>query len=275
MTRYRHWPILSGVTLILLTNVVALGGVISNRNGTPDSTLTLTQRELALPYNYWRASENSGLSLRLVWRIVQTPARHATSPRILFGGEGEWLDAAKLTELGIKVRPRSPRNAEDPSYSTSVPADVLLVLEMNGGTYRRQLDRVCGLAGADRDEDAEQTCDNERHEASRLFVVDAGLDRDALRKKYPDAGVYAIVRGQIEAAIVSTSSASRVVGSVRGVSTDEIQVPVSMRAALGVPADATRERALRHKTPFRAAVAFGRRLEPWIVGLSTSGEGST
>jgi len=274
MTWYRRWPIISGVVLIVSTNLVALGSAISNRSGTPDSILTLTQRELALPYDNWRIGENSGLALRLVWRTDQTQTHDAVAPSVWFGGEGDWLDVAKLTELGIKVRPRGPGNSESQSYSTSVPADVLLVLEMNGTVYRRQLDRACKSAGNDGHKDAAQTCERERREGSRLFVVDAGLDRDALRRKYPDAGVYAVVRGQIEAAIVPTSSASRVVGYVRGISTDEIQVPASMRAALGASGASARWQVVGQSQPFKATIAFGSRLEPWIVNLSAEREGS-
>jgi hypothetical protein len=252
----------SGVALIVLTNVVALGGVIINRSGAPDSTLTLTQRELALPYADWHISENSGLALRLLWRVDQKQADQATASIVRFGGEGYWLDAAKLKELGIEVRPRSPRNADRPSYSSSLPADALLVLEMNGAAYRRQLAEACTFAGSVHDKEAEDTCDMEKYKASRLFVVDAGLDREALRRKYPDVTVYAIVRGQIEAALVPASSASRLVGYVRSVSIDEIQVPASMRAVLD---------SARQKEPFTASVVLGRRLEPWIVSLSAEG----
>jgi len=263
MISYRSWPILSGVALIVLTNVVALGGVIINRSGAPDSTLTLTQRELALPYTDWHVSENSGLALRLLWRVEPKQADRAAGSLGWAGDESDWLNAAKLKELGITVRPRSPRNADGPSYSSSLPADVLLVLEINGPAYRRQRDRACLFAGSTPDKNSKDTCDTETHEASRLFVVDAGLDREALRRKYPDARVYAIVRGQIQAAFVPTSTELRLVGYVRGVSVDEIQVPVSMRAGLD---------SAPRKTPFTAVVALGRRLEPWIVSLSTKSQ---
>jgi hypothetical protein len=151
-----------------------------------------------------------------------------------------------------------------------VPADVLLVLEMNGPAYQRELSRACRPRAGIRDRDAARSCASEKKETSRLFIVDAGLDRNALRRKYPQANVYAIVRGEIEAATIATVSStaeSRVVGYVRGPVIEEIQVPRSMRDALGDSNALERNRAERPERPFTATIAFGRRLEPWIVRL--------
>ncbi|HPU80578.1 DUF4824 family protein, partial [Accumulibacter sp.] len=53
----------AGAALILLTNIVALSGVIINRTGEPESRLMLSARELSLPYRGYRQAENSGLAL--------------------------------------------------------------------------------------------------------------------------------------------------------------------------------------------------------------------
>lgn len=261
---YRRWPFISGIALMAITNAVVLAGVIHNRSGSPESLLTLTHRELALPYGYGPTREDSGLALTMLWRVEQPDVQAPMTRSTYYGGEVAWLDAAKLDELGIRVRARSLRNVDSPSYASSLPSNVLLVLEMNGPAYQRQLDRACRRTD---EKDARKDCEQERHEASRLFIVDAGLDRDALRRKYPDTTTYAIAHGQIAAVRVSGVSESSLSGRVRGIATDEIQVPASMRAALDPGAvgrwDARKER------PFDATIAFGRRIEPWIVKLSS------
>jgi len=263
---YRRWPLVSGIALIVITNAVALGGVMYNRSGEPESTLTLTQRELALPYRYEETSENTGLSLSVFWR-VEPPEDRDDEPSYGFryGGEPAWLDGAKLEELGIRVRARAPRNVDGISNSRGLPVDVWLVLEMDGPAYKRLLERTCNRASWN--QEARDACTREKNEASRLFVVDAGLDRHALRAKYPETTTHAIVRGQIEATRVTDASTSKVTGHISGVSVDEIQVPVALRAPLG-PDPSVRWDA-RNEKPFVATVAFGRRHEPWIVKLSS------
>lgn len=262
---YRRWPFLAGITLIVITNVAALGSALHNRSGAPQSALTLTQRELSLPFSDWPDNENSGVALRLVWE-TEEPSQGDRSDG-WYSGQAAWLDAAKLAELGVTVRPRTPRNLEGRTHSDSLPADVLLVLEMNGDAYQRELNRVCRIARISAEAEDRRKCDWQRDKASRLFVVDAGLERDALRARYPNTKLHAIVHGQVRATISSTSTESRVKGIVNGLSSEEIQVPANLRAALGSWTTA-RNRPVRENNPrFTATVVFGRRLEPWLVAL--------
>jgi hypothetical protein len=263
MAWYRRWPFVSGVALVVITNAVVLAGVIYNRSGDPGSTLTLTQRELAVPYSYWQADENTGLALRVSWRVE--PPEDQRSRHVRYGGEPAWLDAAKIEELGIRVRARAPRNAADPAYSHSLPVDVLMVLEMNGPAYRRLLERACKRATDSTA--AKDHCAQEKNSASRLFIVDAGLAFDTLRRKYPNTATHAIVHGQIEATRVSDPFAPTLFGHIRGIAVDEIQVPVPLRAP--IEPDRLLRWNARQEKPFEATVAFGRRLEPWIVSLSS------
>ena len=61
--------LLLGIGVIIITNVLVIGGVIYNRTGEPVSTVTLSERELPMPYSWHGASyasgENSALSLRI------------------------------------------------------------------------------------------------------------------------------------------------------------------------------------------------------------------
>ena len=249
---YLRWPFVSGVAVIVATNVFALAGVAFNRNGTPESSLTLTGRELDMPYSVRNREENSGIQLRLVWRV----GLPETPDSSWFYNEAAWLDAAKLEQLGFRPR-RQDEYGSDGDFYGRVSADVLLVLEMNGPTYRRAVDLACNLAIRKAGKDADRQCSEEKTERSRLFVVDAGLDRAALRAKYPDRRLYAIVRGRVRGPWHDAYSSSRSNGSVGDILTDQIHADRSMRAALDAP-----------RAPIEATVAFGRRLEPWIVRLT-------
>jgi len=92
----------AGAGLILLANAVALTGVYFNRSGEPESRMTLSQRELSMPWGWGMDKENSGLALGLNWRI-----KDGSSVAYSFGGDGfhggtpEWLDEPRMKALGF------------------------------------------------------------------------------------------------------------------------------------------------------------------------------
>jgi hypothetical protein len=269
----RH-TLISGIALILLTNAVALGGAAWNRSGDPESVLKLTQRELQQPY-YWGINrENSGMSLRLNWRIS---AGDRSLNYSYSGGAPDWLDHAKMESLGFEVSP--PQTTENIYRWTNrqLGKEVLLVLELDGPTYKRILERTrqnaaeqdAKLAANPDDkatkESAKRAQDElqrEEQENSRLFAVDAGLSQAELRAKYPDRTHCAIVRAQVRP--WSIGAQGKIVGYVDHISVDNINVPHEMhamfeRSVAGQPSA---------RQPFEASVAFGQRLEPWLVGNS-------
>ena len=103
MKKLHRYTLTAGLALIAITNAIALGGAAYNRSGQPDSSLALSDRELQVPYAAWSESENSGLSLRLNWRVLPVPAP-GDSVYGYFGGRGStpaWLDAQKMASLGF------------------------------------------------------------------------------------------------------------------------------------------------------------------------------
>jgi hypothetical protein len=115
---------------------------------------------------------------------------------------------------------------------------------------------------------AKEHLKQEERENSRLFIVDAGLEVEVLRAKYPDRARYAIVRGQIRPLLVGRESKLRLSGYADGLSIDQINVPLVYRRVFepmlqkgGGPYNAAGR-------PYRASVAFGKRLEPWIAAVS-------
>ena len=280
----------AGLALILLTNAVALGGVAWNRAGEPDSRLVLSERELLLP---WRAgqseSENSGLSLELQWRC--RPARMATRHGDSYedASSPAWLDARKMGELGFDLRAPEltrPIDRATPRHQ-QLAREVWLVLELDGPAYRQAL--------ADAAQEAKETAAREAEAASRakpgeparvehvtfdpesggrLFVVDAGLDREVLRARYADRAKYAIVRGRVSprsgpARVVDfgggESDDARAIdsGRIDALSIAEVNVPLALRHVF----DGVEPRAYRQAPGqrFTATLNFGRRAEPWLV----------
>jgi hypothetical protein len=273
----RH-TLIAGLGLIVLVNAIALAGVAWNRSEPVDSRLQLSERELANSYEYWR-KENSGIGLRLDYRWPNE-REHDYSGY----GSSNQLTPAKMAELGFNV----PTQLNDDSvrrYRRQLDRDGLLVLEFNGPLYQQQLQRAQqrmlksaeDLAALpdnknliEEHENAREYLQREQIHASRLFIIDVGLDLAALRALYPDRQRYAIVRGKISTWAWRDDDRWQLGGSA--------QLPVA--ANINLP---QRWHQLFDKLPrrkevadfphlgdeklFNAEVAFGQRLEPWVVQL--------
>jgi len=275
----RH-TLVAGLVLIALTNAIALGGAWWNRSGGPEATLRLSERDLYRVESWHGNRENSGLSLRPVWRLPLAPSDQINIYGLRFtgiGGAPSWLDPAKMRELGfaapVATLPDDRRRAR---YEKQLSREVLLVLELDGPAYRRALELVAEraareeaeLASAPASKGRDERLKNvrgalewERTASSRLFVIDAGLDAEALRAKYSDRTRYAIVRGEVRPWVYG-AALEKIGGHVNSLSVDAINVPLRLRPVL---ADARLAEYDSRKTQFEASVAWGRRLEPWLV----------
>jgi hypothetical protein len=267
----RRHTLISGIALILITNAAALGGVAWNRSGDPGSVLKLTQRELQQPYYLGVNRENSGVSLRINWRVSAGDKSWNYS-----GGAPDWLDLAKMESLGFDVSSSQGMKDNYSWTSRQLSKEVLLVLEMDGPAYQQVLQHTrqnaaaqnAKLAAAPDVEElkrkarqAEEDVKREEQESSRLFAVDAGLSQAELRAKYPDRARYAIVRAQVRPSI---GAQGKIAGYIDRISNDGINVPKEYHSRL--------ERSVsgqpNGRQPFEASVAFGQRLEPWLLGVS-------
>ena len=268
----RRRTLIAGVALIIAVNALVLAGVAYNRSGQPTSTMQLSERELRLPSGRLNSKENSGVALGLVWR-VRRGNDASDADYVSFGGGADWLDQAKLVALGFDVAP----DRAERKFKQRRSKEVLLVLELDGPAYRQALARAQQKADDEekllfanpgnkeferRAKRARETAERDEREASRLFVVDAGLDDAALRAQYPDPTHFLIARGQIRPQRVTRDRQERLSGHISALSVAQINVPLEFQPALK-QATATAKTA-----SFSATVAFGQRLEPWIVALS-------
>jgi hypothetical protein len=275
----RRHTLIAGLALILLTNAVALLGVHRNRSGEPESMLKLTQRELQQPYGWGMSRENSGVSLRINWRV---PSAERNWNYSYSGGNPAWLDQAKMASLGFDVVPANMQG--DYRWSSrQLSKEVLLVLELDGPAYQQALQRVqqyaaeqdAKLAALPDDKAMQNNAKNAHEEArreeqdnSRLFAIDAGSDLNELRAQYPDRNRYAIVRAQVRPSFVGGQS--KIAGYIDRISIDEINVPHEYHTAFDIRVRPAVERMqISGRRTFEASVAFGQRLEPWLVSIST------
>ncbi|MBW8760105.1 MAG: DUF4824 family protein [Burkholderiales bacterium] len=256
----------AGLALLVLTNAVALGGAAWNRSGEPDSRLQLSERELSVPWSAWSppGAENSGLSLRLNWRC--NPAAKTSASRASYYDDASpgWLDTRKLTELGFDMG----RAGGTPGlHRPHEVREVWVVLELDGPAYRAwQAAAAAEAASAAAAEAAKPPPHRVAHVepphgASRLFAVDAGLDRAALRVRYADRAQYAVVRAKVGRLRDTEDVVDG--GRIESLSIDEVNVPLALRPAFAAAAPAGRGGVERSR--FIATVAFGRRAEPWLV----------
>jgi len=286
-----------GLALIALVNAVALGGVYWNRSH-EESRLLLTQRELRLPYSYQPANgEDPGVRLAFEWH---RDAHCKTRDMCYYSDETSWLDAGKLAALGFDVA--EPPREDMAREQRRQQREVLVVLEFEGPAYIEYLrnleddlhraqareaqagkpgDPVAEAAAPVRGaiEAATASIDAARTEVkasaeqlrkgaredSRLFAVDAGLDADALRRKYPDRRHYAFVRGLATYTPAWDRGHFHANGHLAQLLGPEINLPRPFVEQLGITSGyAYTENNSAH---YAAEVAFGRAQEPWIESL--------
>lgn len=230
----RYWLPFAGFATIVVVSVGMLFAAYYNRLGSPESVLELSEREVAPSLDGAEQSKNNALSLRLLWR-VESPDGNATLTNSPSLQRVPWITRQKLDEL--KVAPSR-------DVRSHLWASVLVVLELNGPAYQRALAGRCAPPAASVEKGA---CGREEMQ-SRLYVVNAGRNLRDLRNMYPDRAHYAIVHGVLKIALDAPSG--EVTGYVDGLNIETVRWSGSLA-----------------KHSYKAVVAFGRRLEPWVVSI--------
>ncbi|MEN8258522.1 MAG: DUF4824 family protein [Thermodesulfobacteriota bacterium] len=262
---------LTALALLLATNAFVLAGAAYNRGGEPQSLINLTERELSLPYRL--QEENSGLSLALEWRTL---GRDKKSDSYSGWGSPAWFNEEKLRELGFSDK----ELAEEDFVRRPLPKKAFIVLELDGKAYqearsRAQLYLEQEEAKTEADEQeikwARERLRKERLIESRLFAVDAGLDPERLRQKYPDTSHFLIGPGQVTASAVYNDRAKeKYHGSISGLSVENIHVPLGQRQIfLKFLQDDTLEDNDSSGPRYQITLAYGKRFEPWIESASS------
>jgi len=271
--------LLLGVLLILVSNGAALLGVAYNRWGDPRNVIQLSERELVPSDDSAMSGENSGIALRLRFSVLERESGHedrGAGAGLSGHGEPDWLNEAKLVSLGFE-----PATSHPPSVrlERSVTREVLLVLEVNGPAYQQALSRArehaqrsAARAAAEpgieeiewRARRAGEIRERIESDDTRVYVVDAGLDEQELRVRYPDTARYLILPGQVRARLRSREGTIRLVGRVSRLNMGRINVPYTLRDVFDPPM----QRGDDSTHHYTVRLAFGRRFEPWILAAS-------
>lgn len=268
--------------LVLLSNALLLGVAARNRRGGGEA-VELTERELRLVPG---ETEGAWASLRLEWNAdVELRRRDAG-----------WFDRAKLGALGFETRLPPTDPEAEAYYGWQPPKERWVVLELDGESTRRWLERrrrefdaALAAPGLDpRGPEARRAV--AAHEAdvstrSRLFPVDAGADEAALRARYPDPARWLLARAVVAASCgrpwdpaTRSPGAPVVRGLVRSLRVEGIEVPREKRGLLDELARrdrAERERGraqgrgdeprVRTGEPrYRVFLRYGREHAPWV-----------
>lgn len=265
-----------GFGILITTNILVLSGVAANRSGTPQTQITITERELQLPYRVHQ--ENSGLALRLAWRVLSQDEDHNNYSNWTSPG---WFSAEKLEELGFNIDNYLSSKADGSFYKQPIPKEVFIVLENKGEPYREAVKRaeialekekdLFNLKSGDqrlRDnfERAEKRLKRERITASRLFAIDAGLDPQKLREKYHDQARFIITKGLVKPRYNDNKEKKDVSGYITKLSVARIHVPLKHRKTFDAILAQDKSRENDFSPPrYEVELAFGSRFEPWIV----------
>ena len=273
--------LIAGLAIIIVTNVVALGGVAYNRAGEPDVVIELTERELGMAYRYRMNRENTGLGLRINCRLEY-------ALRFYYGnncrwGNPDWLNKGKLIELGFKLQPQDEKRAGRLAFEKELPRKVYLVLENNGAAHQRTVasaeeelsEQQALLANNSGQEEFEKRAEvaarklnSERHHNSRLFAIDAGLDKARLRNTWPDTSQYILMQALIRPTRNFVDESWVWKGTITDLLIDTINIPLEYRAVFE-PLEDLRPLYLQDdQAPrYKVRVAFGKRSEPWVISV--------
>ena len=240
-------------TLSLLAAAVILGasawGIfngVQNRRGPTVRSLELTERELRLPPVI---GDSTALVLELLWRVDRPWAQHRGVP--------EWLDAAKLADLGFDCRlaATDPHARKHYAAMRARMSYVALRLEPSGTGTRR-------------------SPDEDGRENSRLVAVDAAAGSASLVEKYPAAAGHVVSRAVIAIHLFDHDEHGQLLpqprlgGFIQRLVPEGVFVPrpgSGLLQGLRPHLDELNEKPREPR--FAAMLHWGIRLEPWVTDV--------
>ena len=254
----------SAFALLIATNALMLLGVYLNRTSETTSEVTLTQRELQLSNRIQK--ENNSVSLRLVYRTENRSGSH-----------NNFLNHDKLKELGFDT----DKHLYSKEGSRATTKEVFVVLENDGEAYKRSLKSAEAaltkneaLYSANKDDERSQRAyENAKNELareqisqSRLFAVDAGLDYERLRQKYPDKTKHLILKGVVR--LVKEHKEKSFYGYIQHLNIQTIHLPYKFKHLLKDIKPMINHKNEQSTPPkYKMEVKYGSRYEPFITSV--------
>lgn len=247
--------------LIVITNAFIFVEVAINRHSGVQRDITLSERELMIPYGLFR-HDNSGLSLRLSWSTL-----------------GDWLNTDKLKSLGFNVKDMVV-NEQRRYVKPPISKEVFIVLEYDGDAYKRALQQAKekfeekrAMYEHDRDQNQQRLLEQEEKRLkrmevsdSRLYAIDAGLIPEQLCRLYSDQAKYIIVKGIIEPGY--NYPLKKTQGYIKKLSIENIYVSSEQRRLFdGLSYNEPALEGMIEKPHYSVMLRYGSRFEPWIVSV--------
>lgn len=260
--------LLLGLLLLIGSNLVALAGVAYNRLNEITAAVTLTERELQLPYNSSAQQENSGLSLQMVWRSPSADDE-AYQP---YNVKESRLSKEQVLALGFEL--------PDERYYGAQSQPLYWALEFDGELHDAEVvkaelryQKALGSYNAQPNEDntrlkndAFDFLEKEKLTNSRLFFVKAAADYQSLATEFAGKDNMIFVKGLAKAYYHQNSDSYGL--SLNQLLVNRIMVPLADTE----PLKGLSRLGYRDITAPRYSVEvnWGSRLEPWIVAVTES-----
>jgi hypothetical protein len=238
------------VALPALIAMMAVAGFVGagswNASGEPGLVITLTERELELPFRINPGDEDPGLMLRIRYDARNEPLESRN-----------WLSEQRLREIGFDLH--VPAGSPDAvSAYDHVPARVAWVAFEYDGPQAREIERRRALTASH-----EPTRHGQRM-WSRLVAVDAAASFDVLRARYPSG--HLIMRGVIGLWYRNADNGGPIVhGHLREVVPQRVAVPHRLRDLFEGLRSAIQDSASEPR--YEIDLAIGRLGLPYVVGV--------
>jgi len=259
--------LLLGLAIIIGSNIAAMTGVVVNRSGEPTSHLTLTERELSLPYNIGAKKENSGFSFSINWR-TPTQSDKSYSP---YSSKDIELTKSKLLALGF-----DDMDNQQSSFSQSL--ELYWAFEFDGALHDAEIQKAAAkyqealLAFEEQPNDKNKRTEKqlrnnlsrEKISKSRLFYIEAAADYEYLIAKYSDQSNILIAKGLANYYHYSNNKKNETYSVyLKNLSVENIMIPLKYIDVFSGLSRANRQEIQPPR--YSVNINWGSRLEPWIV----------
>jgi len=258
--------------IMIVSNILVFWGVYQNRSSKPTSVISLTEREMPMRsyYRHHRDLRDRHLKVRT---MVHTGVRYKYYKTPL------WLDEAKLQTLGYDTQ-KAKANIND-IHRRETTKVCYVALEFDGNTYQEYL-----ASEIERYEQKVTEYNATKHKSftsyikydkrelkrtkeqeSRLFVIDASQDYQTLRQKYPKEQ-YIITQAKIQLRKHYQNKNYHLRGYIMDVMIPNIHLSKSnLKKLKDILKNATKEKKYSLHPKYTITLAFGSRLEPYIVDI--------
>ncbi|MCL1058469.1 DUF4824 family protein [Shewanella gelidimarina] len=258
--------LLMGLVILIGSNVIALSGVAYNRMGAVTSQLTLTERELDLPYNRGAQQENSGMLLAINWRT----ATMAENTYNAYNTNETEVTQAQLLALGFEV--------PDKEYYGARSRQLYWALEFDGELHTAEIAKAeiryqaaletytlqPNEANDRLKDDSLVSLKKERLTNSRLFFVKASNDYESLAAEFSGQDHMLFVKGLAKPYYNVNNKRYRLLLSELLVS--HILLPLEYSEVLSGLSRLGYQDIMAPR--YAVQIKWGSRLEPWITNVT-------